>query len=243
MFSCVFCEISHNSLTWWYILKTSWRYLCKTSSKRLEDILKMPWRRFCMTSWRRLENVFKASWKYLEDVLKTYRQDEYIGLDQDVLKTSSEDVRLRRTYSSWSRRLEDVFKTSSEDEDERRLQDVFKTSSSRRMFAGKYSGNVVCWAYFFKNDSKPFWIYCSINSGQSFLSFRPGRTIVYFVVIFSLRSGKYCMKNIPFRVFSGLYFPVLGLNTTIHSVNLRIQYQCRKIQAERNSKPTLFTQW
>ena len=219
MFSCVFCEISHNSLTWWYILKTSWRYLCKTSSKRLKDVLKMPWRRFCMMYWRRLKNVFKASWKYLEDVLKTYRQDEYIGLDQDVLKTSSED------------------------EDERRLQDVFKTSSSRRMFAGKYSGNVVCRAYFFKNDSKPFWIYCSINSGQSFLSFRPGRTIVYFVVIFSLKSGKYCMKNIPFRVFSGLYFPVFGLNTTIHSVNLRIQYQCRKIQAERNSKPTLFTQW
>ena len=25
------------------------------------------------------------------------------------MKTSSEDVRLRRTYSSWSRRLEDVF--------------------------------------------------------------------------------------------------------------------------------------
>ena len=44
--------------------------------------------------------------------MKTYGQDEYIGLDQDVLKTSSED------------------------EDERRLQDVFKTSSSRRMFAG-----------------------------------------------------------------------------------------------------------
>ena len=39
-----------------------------------------------------------------------------------------EDVRLRRTYSSWSRRLEDVLKTSSEDEDKRRLQDVFKTS-------------------------------------------------------------------------------------------------------------------
>ena len=42
-----------------------------------------------------------------------YDQDEYIGLDQNVLKTSSED------------------------EDERRLQDVFKTSSSRRNFAGK----------------------------------------------------------------------------------------------------------
>ena len=209
----------------------------------LQDVLKMSGRRFCKTSWRRLEGVLKMSWRRLEDVWPRRIYWSWPRRLEDVLKTSSEDVRLRRTYSSWSRRLEDVLKTSSEDEDERRLQDVFKTSSSRRMFAGKYSGNVVCWAYFFKNDSKPFWIYCSINSGQSFLSFRPGRTIVYFVVIFSLRSGKYCMKNIPFRVFSGLYFPVLGLNTTIHSVNLRIQYQCRKIQAERNSKPTLFTQW
>ena len=49
---------------------------------------------------------------------------------------SSEDVRLRRTYSSRSSRLEDVFKTSSEDEDERRLQDIFKTSSLRQMFPG-----------------------------------------------------------------------------------------------------------
>ena len=45
--------------------------------------------------------MLNASWKRLEDVLKTYSQDKYIGLDQDVLKTSSED------------------------EDERRLQDVF----------------------------------------------------------------------------------------------------------------------
>ena len=55
-----------------------------------------------------------------------------------LTKTSSEDVRLRRTYSSWSRSLEDVLKTSSKDEDERRFQDVFKTSSSRRMFAGLF---------------------------------------------------------------------------------------------------------
>ena len=31
------------------------------------------------------------SWKLLEDVLKTYGLDKYIGLDQDVLQTSSED--------------------------------------------------------------------------------------------------------------------------------------------------------
>ena len=50
-----------------------------------------------------------------------------------LTKMSSEDVRLRRTYSSWSRCLEDVLKTSSEDEDERRLQDVFIKAN-------------VCWA-------------------------------------------------------------------------------------------------
>ena len=48
-----------------------------------------------------------------------------IGLDQDVLKTSSEDVGVRRIYSSWSSRFE---------EDKRRLQ----TSSSRGMFAELY---------------------------------------------------------------------------------------------------------
>ena len=50
------------------------------------------------------------SWRRLEDVLKTYDQDEYVDLDEDVLKTSSED------------------------EDQRRLQDVF----IKRMFAGIY---------------------------------------------------------------------------------------------------------
>ena len=127
-------RVNKNTLTWWYVFKTSWRCLQDVFARRLEDVLK--------TSWRCLEDVLKTScvlkmcWRRLENVLKTYGQDEYIGLDQDVLKTSSEDVRLRRTYSSWSRRLEDVLKTSSEDEDERRLQDVFKMSSSRRMFFG-----------------------------------------------------------------------------------------------------------
>ena len=96
----------------------------------LQDALKM--------FWRRLEDVFKKSFaRRLEDILKTYGQDKYIGLDQGVLKTSSEDVCLRPIYPSWSRRPEDVLKTSSEGEDKRRLQGVFKTFSSRRMFAGK----------------------------------------------------------------------------------------------------------
>ena len=70
--------------SWRYLCKTSWRCLediLKTSSKRLEDVLKMP--------WRGLEDVFKRPWRRLENVLKTYGQDEYIGLDQEVLKTSS----------------------------------------------------------------------------------------------------------------------------------------------------------
>ena len=57
----------------------------------------------------RLQNVLKMSSRCLEEVLKTYGQDKYIDLDQDVLKKSSEDVWLIRIYSSSSRRLEDVF--------------------------------------------------------------------------------------------------------------------------------------
>ena len=71
------------------VLKMSWRHL-ETSSKSLEDVLK--------TLWRGLEDVFKTSWRGLEDVLKTYGQDKYIGLDQDVLKTSSEDEDERRLH-------------------------------------------------------------------------------------------------------------------------------------------------
>ena len=83
--------VNKNSLTWWYVLQTSWRRLkdvLKTFSRRLEDVLK--------TSWRRFENVLRTSWRRLEDLLKTYGQDEYIGLDQDVLKTSW--WRLLKTY-------------------------------------------------------------------------------------------------------------------------------------------------
>ena len=120
--------VNKNSLTWWYVFKTSWRCLQDVFARRLEDVLK--------TSWRCLEDVLKTSWRRLEDVWTRRIYWSWPRRLEDVLKTSSEDIRLRWTYSSWSRRLEDVFKTSFEDEDERRLQDVFKTSSSKRMFAG-----------------------------------------------------------------------------------------------------------
>ena len=98
------------------VLKRSLQDVLKTPSKSLEDVLKMFWR--CLedvlkTSWRRPENVLKTSWRRMTKtiilvlikmswrrLLKTYELGEYIRLD------------------------EDVFKTSSEDEDERRLQDV-----------------------------------------------------------------------------------------------------------------------
>ena len=118
--------VNKNSLTWWYVFKTSWRCLQDVFARRLEDVLKTSLRRLGKMSWRRLEEVLKTSWRrfskkswrHLENVLKTYGQDEYIGLDQDVFKTSSEDVWLIRIYSSSSRHLEDVFwrrrrKTSS----------------------------------------------------------------------------------------------------------------------------------
>ena len=112
------------------------------SSRRLEDVLKTFWRRsedvltrhledVSKTFWRCLEDVLRTSWKGLEDVMA--RRLEYI------LKTSwrrLEDVWRRWICWSWPRSLEDVFKTSSkdlwlrriyssEDKDKRRLQDFF----------------------------------------------------------------------------------------------------------------------
>ena len=77
----------------------------KTSSRRFEDILKRflkdvlktSWK----TSWRLFGNFLKKTWKRLEEVLKTHGQEEYSGLEQDILKTSSEDKN--------ERQIQDVF--------------------------------------------------------------------------------------------------------------------------------------
>ena len=69
-----------------------------------------------------LENVLKISLHVLK-TSSTRLEDIFARRLEDVLKTSSVEVRLRRAYSSCSRRLEDVLKTSSEDKDVRRLQD------------------------------------------------------------------------------------------------------------------------
>ena len=89
--------------------------------------------------------ILKTSWRRLEDVWPGRIYWSWPGRLEDVLKTSSEEVRLRRAYSSWSRRLEDVLKTSSEDVRlrrtysswSRRLENVFwrrrRITSSRRL--------------------------------------------------------------------------------------------------------------
>ena len=116
-------------------LKTSSRCLENVFAIRLEDVFKASWQDVLKMSRRRLECVFETSWRCLEyvfarrveDVLARRLEDEYIGLDQDVLKMSSEDVWVRRIHPSWSRRL---LKT--------KRKDFFKMFSSRRTFAGMF---------------------------------------------------------------------------------------------------------
>ena len=80
----------------------------------------------------------------LQDVFKTFDQDEYIRLSlrssEDAFKTSSrrlgQDQYIRLGHTS-SRRLQDVFKTSSRrlaKTSSRHLQDVFKTYHQVKLF-------------------------------------------------------------------------------------------------------------
>ena len=61
-------RVNKNSLTGWYVLKTSWKYLCKKFWRRLQNVLKTSWRCLEHVFARRLENVLA---RHLEDVLKT----------------------------------------------------------------------------------------------------------------------------------------------------------------------------
>ena len=110
-------RVNKNSLTWWDVLKMSWRCL----EDVFQDALKM--------FWRRLQNVLKTSWRCLEDVFARRLENVLKTPWRCIAKTNIlcltktswrrfEDVRLRRTYSSWSRcllktRTKDVFRTSS----------------------------------------------------------------------------------------------------------------------------------
>ena len=86
------------------------------------------------TSWKCLEDIFARLLQHVLDtssrhLCKTYDKDEHIPLDQDIFKTSSQDVRARGIYWSWSRCLEDIFWRQRQ-----------KTSLLRQRFAGKSHG-------------------------------------------------------------------------------------------------------
>ena len=99
--------------SWSRPIYSSWPYVFKTFSRRLQDVLPrrlqdvfktssnvLPRRlqRVFKTSWRRLQNVFKTSSRCLQDVFKTYWRRL-----QEVFKTSS-----RRLAKSSSRRFQGV---------------------------------------------------------------------------------------------------------------------------------------
>ena len=111
------------------VLKTSWRRLEDVFARRLKDVLKTSWKRLAKTSWRGLEDVLKTSWRRLEDVWPKRIYWSWSRRLEDVLKTSFEDVWVRWIYSSWSRRLEDVFWRRRQKMSSRRLQNVFIKSS------------------------------------------------------------------------------------------------------------------
>ena len=107
--------VNNNSLTWWSVLKTSWRCLEDIFARCFEDVLKTSSRPLGKTSWRCLENVFarhiedvlKTSWNCLEDVFWRGMTKANIFV---LIKTSwrnLEDVFWRRKASS--RRHQDVF--------------------------------------------------------------------------------------------------------------------------------------
>ena len=89
-----FCHSGKLKTSSKHLTKMPWRCLEDVFARGLEDVLKTFWIRLGKTSWRRMTKT---------NILVLIK----------VLKTSSEDVWVRRICSSWSRHLEDVFKTSS----------------------------------------------------------------------------------------------------------------------------------
>ena len=50
----------------------------------------------------------------------------------------------------------------------------------------------------------------------------------------------YCVKSARIQSFSGLHFPVFGLNTERYSVFLRIQSECGKIRTRKTPNMDTF---
>ena len=70
------------------VLMTSWRCFEDVLKTFLKDVLNTSWRHFEDVLARLLKDFLKTTLKRLKDVLTTYNQHDYIGLDQDILKTS-----------------------------------------------------------------------------------------------------------------------------------------------------------
>ena len=112
--------VNKNSLTWWYVFKTSWRCLQDVFARRLEDVLK--------TSWRRLENVLKTSWRGIEDVfarrLEVVLKTSWRRMEKTNILVLTKTSWTRLEHVIWRRMInKNIFvfiKTSW-----RRLEDVF----------------------------------------------------------------------------------------------------------------------
>ena len=50
----------------------------------------------------------------------------------------------------------------------------------------------------------------------------------------------HCVKSVPIRIFSGLYFPTFGLNTERYSASPRIQSECGKIRTRKTPNTDTF---
>ena len=56
-----------------------------------------------------------------------------------------------------------------------------------------------------------------------------------------LSKNLHCVKSVLIRSFSGPYFPTFGLNTEIHRVNLRFQFEYGKTRTRKLRIRALFT--
>ena len=74
-----------------------------------------------------------------------------------------------------------------------------------------------------------------------------GRTLVLMSVTeqndLKMVNTGHCIKRLSIRSYSGLYFPVFGLNMERHRVSLRIHSKCGKMQTRITPNTDTFMQW
>ena len=80
---------------------------------------------------------------------------------------------------------------------------------------------------------------------MSVLTFRmtPRRNTMYCILqnsFYTKEQNTHCVKIVHIWSFSGPYFPVLGLNSEIYSVSLRIQSECAKIRTRKTPNTGTF---